>query len=167
MKQEQLDEIIQKHKLWLNNNAEGERANLKYVNLEDANLEDANLEDANLRDANFEDVNLERANLKGAKLKRANLKYVNLRDASLKYANFEGANLEGANLEGANLDYSAWPLWCGSKNVKVDIRQVRQLLAHVYVLDCADKEFKDIKSNIFQYAVKSHVADDLCIKKED
>jgi len=152
MKQEQLDEIIQKHKLWLNNNAEGERANLKYVNLEDANLEDANLEDANLRDANFEDANLERANLKGANLEYANLKY---------------ANLKRANLEGANIDYSVWPLWCGSKNVKVDIIQVRQLLAHVYVLDCADKEFKDIKSNIFQYAVKSHVADDLCIKKED
>ena len=127
MKQEQLDEIIQKHKLWLNNNAAGERANL-----EDANLEGTNLEYANL-----------------------------------KYANLKRANLEDANLEGANIDYSVWPLWGGSKNVKVDIIQVRQLLAHVYVLDCADKEFKDIKSNIFQYAVKSHVADDLCIKKED
>jgi len=142
MKQEQLDEIIQKHKLWLNNNAAGERANL-----EDANLEGTNLEYANL--------------------KRANLEGANLEDANLKYANLKRANLEDANLEGANIDYSVWPLWGGSKNVKVDIIQVRQLLAHVYVLDCADKEFKDIKSNIFQYAVKSHVADDLCIKKED
>lgn len=47
----------------------------------------------------------------------------------------ESANLCGADLCGANLDFSCWPLWCGSKNVKADDRLIAQLIFHVTRLD--------------------------------
>ena len=36
----------------------------------------------------------------------------------------------GADLRGANVDFSCWPLWCGSLNVKIDKRIFCQLLYH-------------------------------------
>ena len=81
MNREQLNEILDKHKKWLEGDKTGERANLRGANLWGANLERANLEGANLWCANLEGANLERANL--------------------WCANLRGANLRGANLEGA------------------------------------------------------------------
>ena len=78
-----------------------------------------------------------------------------------KRANLKLANLEGANLEGANLDYSCLPLWCGSKGMKVDLKIVYQLLAHVACLDCEEPEFAEIKEKIMPYAKKSHRAEEL------
>ena len=118
MKQEELQEILRKHELWVFEKEGGECANLYGANLECANLyganlyganldcanlKRANLECANLKRANLECANLECANLYGANLKRANLKGANLYGANLKRANLYGANLECANLECANL----------------------------------------------------------------
>ena len=50
-------------------------------------------------------------------------------------ANLCGANLRGADLCGADLDFSCWPLWCGSKDVKADDRLVAQLFFQVTRLD--------------------------------
>ena len=104
MNREQLNEILDKHKKWLEGDKTGERANLR-----DANLRDANLEGANLRGANLRGANLWGANLEGANLRDANLRGANLWGANLWGANLEGANLWGANLWGANLR--------GAKNV--------------------------------------------------
>ncbi len=76
-------------------------------------------------------------------------------------ANLDGANLTGANLNGANLDFSSWPLWCGTKGAKVDLKFVFQLLAHVAVLDCKEEKFESIKKVILPYAKESHRAQDL------
>ena len=76
MEQKELDEILQLHKMWLNDEEGGKCADLQ--------------------------------------------------DADLRGANLQGANLRGANLRGANLDYSCWPLWCGSLDVKVDRRKERR-----------------------------------------
>jgi hypothetical protein len=46
-------------------------------------------------------------------------------------ANLSGADLSRANLSGADLDFSCWPLWCGSLDVKLDKKQKRQLLYHL------------------------------------
>ena len=54
----------------------------------------------------------------------------NLRGANLRGANLTGANLTGANLREADIDYSAWPLWCGSVGVIVDVRIAEQLAGH-------------------------------------
>ena len=46
---EQLAELLAKHRAWLNNEDEGERANLSSADLSCANLSSANLRSANLR----------------------------------------------------------------------------------------------------------------------
>jgi len=73
MGQQELDEIIKKHKMWL----EGYKKGMK------ADLREADLRRADLRGANLRGANLERADLEGA--------------------NLYGANLEGADLYGADL----------------------------------------------------------------
>ena len=71
----------------------------------------------------------------GANLRGANLRGADLYGADLYGADLRGANLYGADLRGADLDFSCWPLWCGSKNVKADDRLVAQLIFHVTRLD--------------------------------
>lgn len=66
----------------------------------------------------------------GADLFGADLLGANLHDANLRGADLLGANLRGANLRGADLDYSCWPLWCGSLDVKIDKHIFCQLLYH-------------------------------------
>jgi len=58
----------------------------------------------------------------------------NLQGANLRGADLRDADLRRANLVGANIDYSAWPLWCGTKNVKVDTRIAEQLAGHGAVM---------------------------------
>ena len=70
---EQLDNVLRKHALWINNESGGERADLRGANLSGANLSGANLYQANLSGANLSGANLYRANLSGANLYRANL----------------------------------------------------------------------------------------------
>ena len=88
MNQNRLDEILKLHKMWLNDEEGGERANLSGANLSEANLSGANLRWANLS----------RANLSGANLSGANLSGANLSEADLRWADLSGANLSGANL---------------------------------------------------------------------
>ena len=71
-------------------------------------------------------ADLRRADLQGAKLQGADLQGADLRGADL-----QGAKLQDANLRRADLDFSCWPLWCGSLDVELDIRQKRQLLYHL------------------------------------
>ena len=97
---EQLKEILEKHKIWIEGGEGGSRADLSYADLSYADLSYADLSGANLS------------------------------GADLSYADLSGANLSRANLSGADLDYSAWPLWCGSLMTGVDDRLVYQLLYH-------------------------------------
>jgi len=81
MNQNELNEILKEHQLWLDSaGKKGKRAVLKGVDLTMVYF----MEDVDLRKADLEGVNL-----KGADLRRANL---------------TGANLKGADLEGANLE---------------------------------------------------------------
>lgn len=68
MEQKKLDEILEKHRKWLNNEEGGECANLRDANLWRANLEGANLEGANLQYANLRGANLQDADLRDADL---------------------------------------------------------------------------------------------------
>jgi len=120
--------ILADHKLWLSKDG-GQRADLRGANLEGANLRGANLRGTDLRGANLRGTYLRGTNLEGADLRGADLE-----GADLEGANLRGANLRGANLEGADLDFSCWPLWCGSINVKIDEKIARQLLVHAFVV---------------------------------
>ena len=82
---ENLKNILEAHREWLNNNG-GKCANLSNADLRDANLSNAILSYANLSNAI----------LRGA----------NLSNAILSYANLSNADLRGANLSNANLSYA-------------------------------------------------------------
>ena len=97
---EQLDDILRKHALWINNESRGERADLYQADLRGANLSGADLRGANLS----------RANLSGADLYQADLSRANLSRANLSGANLSRANLSGADLrEAKNLNF---PMAC-------------------------------------------------------
>ena len=96
MTQSELNEILEKHRKWLNDEEGGERADLSGANLSGANLSGANLSWADLSGAN----------LSGANLSGANLSWADLSGADLSWADLSGANLSGANLSGANLSWA-------------------------------------------------------------
>ena len=58
MEQKKLDEILEKHQKWLDNEPDGERANLQGANLQEADLQGADLQRANLRWANLQRADL-------------------------------------------------------------------------------------------------------------
>ena len=88
---EQLDDILRKHALWINNESGGERANLSGADLYQANLRGADLSGADLREANLYQANLRGADLSGADLSGADLRGANLSEANLSEANLRGA----------------------------------------------------------------------------
>lgn len=58
MTQTELNEILKKHRKWLNDEEDGEKANLRGANLRQANLRQANLSGADLRVADLNGANL-------------------------------------------------------------------------------------------------------------
>ena len=131
MNTEELENILRLHKMWLNGNENGVRANLGGSDLRDADLS------------------------------YANLNYVNLSEANLSYANLSSANLSGANLSDADLYMTTWPLWCGSKNARIDISIASQLAAHFCCLRCDDPEYQKAKEALLPLAKKFKYAGDL------
>lgn len=108
MTRQELDKVLEKHRLWLEGKVGGERAYLEGANLGRANLDGAclaraNFERANLKGVSFVGTNLMKANLEGANLIMANLEGANLIGAGLEGANLSGASLIGANLAKTNL----------------------------------------------------------------
>ena len=116
MNKSDINEILLKHKKWLNDETGGERANLR----------GADIQNADLRNADLRGADIQNADLRGADIQNADLQRANLRNADLR-----GANLRGADLQGANLDYSCFPLWCGSLRAHFDNQQMTQLLYHL------------------------------------
>jgi hypothetical protein len=103
----------------------------------------------------------EKADLRYANLSSANLSSADLSYADLRSADLSGSDLSGSDLSGSNIDFSAWPLWCGSKNVKVDARIAAQLAAHFCVLDCDDPDYQKARKAILKFAKTCHRAKEL------
>ena len=103
--------------------------------------------------------------LRGEEGEQANLSGVNLREADLRGADLRGVNLRGADLQGAdlqeaNLDFSSWPLWCGSRGVRVDARIFRQLAMHLCCVEVDDEECRAAQSALIPLAKKCHRANE-------
>ena len=177
-----LRRILDEHKRWIETNQrEGSRADLRGADLWEADLWEADLREADLREANLREADLRGASLRGANLRRADLREAdlrgaslrgadlreanlreadlreaNLREADLRGASLRGANLRRADLREANLDYSCWPLWCGSLDVKVDKKIAAQLAYHFCRLDCDDPEYIKTRNAILSFANQFH-----------
>ena len=132
MTRNEISEILRKHKMWIDDEEGGERANLSGANLSGANLSGANLS---------------RADLRGADLSGADLSGANLIEAELSGANLSGANLSGANLRRADLDFSCLPLWCGSLNAEFDDKQIIQIVYHAVKSGINSKNTSDEVKN--------------------
>lgn len=97
--------------------------------------------------------------------KRANLRGADLLGTNLQGANLWGDDLREADLRGADLDYSCWPLWCGSLDVRVCKRIAAQLAYHFCRLDCDDPEVIAAQNAIIPLANQFHRVDE-CGKLE-
>ena len=71
----------------------------------------------------------------------------------------ERARLTGADLTRARLDFSSWPLWCGSLNVKLCDKLQSQLLYHIISV-CKSVEFSQAQkdfANSFHRVISGEV----------
>ena len=105
---EELEVILNNHKKWLNNDANGVRADFRYADLRNADLRNADFRYADFRYANLRNVSLygadlRNANLHGAYLCNADLRNANLHDAYLYNADLRNADFRYATLYGADL----------------------------------------------------------------
>ena len=103
MEASKLKEILEKHKMWLNGEEGGERANLRGADLRWANLSGANLSGVDLSYAHFRGAILREANLRWTNLSGADLSYTNLIGANLREADLRRADLRGVDLRGVDL----------------------------------------------------------------
>ena len=84
MDKNKLNEILNKHKIWLTGSPLGKCADLRYADLHGAFLQGADLQGAFLQDAD-------------------------LRYADLRYADLQGADLHGAFLWGSSVEFPVCP----------------------------------------------------------
>jgi len=101
-------------------------------------------------------ADLQCADLRGADLRGADLQCADLWGADLRRADLRGADLRRADLTNVDLDFSCWPLWCGSFDVKVSMRHVYQLCYHICRLRNSSKTFRVIKTLLKPYANRFH-----------
>jgi len=149
MEQEELNRILELHKKWLN----GESGGIK------ADLSGADLRYVDLRDADLRYADLCGVDLRGVDLYGADLQYADLRGADLRDANLSGVDLRGAYLRDANLDFSVFPLWCGSFDIKDNGRLAKQLLGHIARLNL-DNAPRDLQKFISKIPKK--FSNDIC-----
>jgi len=86
--QEELDQILADHALWLDDDPIGKRADLSHADLSHADLSHANLSGANFFDAILTGVNLAGVSLSGVNLADAKFGLNIIDAASIYYATF-------------------------------------------------------------------------------
>jgi len=96
MEKQQLEEILAKHKLWLDEQPGGVRAVLIGNNLSGSDLSRCDLSWSNLREADLSGANLSECDLRGADLRRANLSESNLIGSNLCKSDLSGSIWGGA-----------------------------------------------------------------------
>ena len=103
MTAEELEKVLDAHKLYLNRQKGGSAADLSGADLHGADLSGANLSGADLSGADLSGADLSKANLRWANLSVADLHWADLHWADLRVADLREANLSGANLRVADL----------------------------------------------------------------
>ena len=103
MNKTELNKILNLHKLWLNDDPKGRRADLTDAILTNATLTNADLTSAILTNATLTNADLRNADLTNATLTNADLRNAILSGAILSGAYLSGADLSDADLSGAIL----------------------------------------------------------------
>ena len=123
---EELNEILQKHEMWLKGEVGGERADLSYFDLSNADLSYFDLSNADLSDTN----------LRGADLRGADLRYADLRGADLRYANLRGANLIDIK---TNMHTIGYNLACPEEGSFVGYKKAGKCIVKLLILEDAKR----------------------------
>ena len=100
----ELKNILDLHEKWLNNEPDGEKADLRWADLRLADLSRTNLHGADLTGANLRAANLRWADLSEARLCDAELCGANLYMANLIKADLNGADLRFTHIYGTDLN---------------------------------------------------------------
>lgn len=124
MSQKELEEAERKHKLWLENKPDAEKAVFADRSLKNKNLSKAVLAEADLQHSQWNACNFSSCDLSGA----------DLRSAILCDCELYGCNLEKSDMRNIFMDRCSWPLWRGSLKAYVDDTTVLQLLYHTLSL---------------------------------
>lgn len=93
---EEMKDVLEKHKKWLNSEDGGKRAKLRYVYLQGADLYGADLRGADLH---------------GAYLRHADLRYADLTNTDLSGADLRDAKVYSTDLKGV---YRPWLVYAGN-----------------------------------------------------
>lgn len=131
----ELEIILRKHKLWLVDHSDGQRADLR-----DTDLLGADLRWADLRWASLQGADLRMANLWGADLRMADLRMANLLGARLNEADFFGANLQRADLRGMDLREAKnvnYPIACPEKGSFTGFKKADDYIVELLIPDDA------------------------------
>ena len=141
MDAKELEQIIENHKHWIYQDADGwidMRANLRGADLRGADLRGADLRDADLTGADLRKADLREANLRGANLRGADLWGANLRGADLREANLRGADLRGADLRGAeNVPYI--PMVCPEEGSFIGYKKAGNKIVKLLITEDAKR----------------------------
>ena len=103
---EELKDILAKHKKWLNDDEDGEKADLRETDLSGAALQGTDLQYASLLHADLSSTDLRYASLLHADLSRTDLRCADLREADLRDANLYGTDLRCV--------YRPWLVYAGN-----------------------------------------------------
>lgn len=134
---DELNKAIELHKEWLKDNSKGKRLVLVGYNLSNYDLSYSDLRHSDLRHSALSKSDLSKSDLRHSDLRQT--------------------YLSESDLTGANIDFSCWPLWCGSLEVKLDKKQKKQLGYHFAdTLDDNDPEEKAIKEVIKNFVNGFH-----------
>ena len=125
------------------------------VSLRDTDMRNADMQCADMRNADMRDADMQCADMRDADMRGADM-----RGADMRGANMRGADMQCADMRGADWDFSCFPLWCGSFNVKVDMKFIYQMCYHICKLDNGSKEHADIKIKLTEHANKFHRIDE-------
>ena len=137
---DELAEILNKHKMWLNGEVSGVRADLygtdlRWADLCRTDLRGANLYEADLRWANLSGANLSEADLSWANLSRTDLSWADLSEANLYEADLHEADLYEVDLRGAkNLKF---PIACPEKGTFTAFKKAGKYIIELEIPDDA------------------------------
>ena len=128
---EELQEVIQKHYLFLQGEDNGERANLSYTDLRFADLRYANLRYANLRYANLRYTDLRYTDLSSTDLRYADLSFADLSSTDLSSTDLSYANLSSTDLSYTDLSSADLRFVAAGENVRIKTLQLGRYLTTI------------------------------------
>ena len=123
----ELEAILDKHKKWLNGDADGKRAILSGYDLRWRNLSGRNLRGSDLR---------------GSDLSCSDLSCSDLSDSDLR----------GSDISGCDMYNACLPLWCGGLHFRADRLFVAQLAYHLCSIICDDEAVKAVQRSLYAFA---------------